>query len=208
MSPSASARAHWEQVYSTRADGEVSWYQPRPGTSIELLRRTGVGREASVLDAGGGSSRLVDAILEEGWRRLAVLDVSETALARARARLGARAAEVEWIAADVTAWTPPHRFDVWHDRALFHFLTGAADRKAYLAAVRAAVPPRGHVVIGTFALDGPEQCSGLPVVRYDAASLAREMGPDFALAESLHEDHPTPAGKIQRFQFSRFVRER
>ena len=108
----------------------------------------------------------------------------------------------------MTAWTPPHPFDVWHDRALFHFLTDAQDREAYRAALRAAVPRGGHVVIGTFALDGPVSCSGLPVVRYDPAALAAEMGEDLALAESLREDHPTPAGKVQRFQFSRFVRVR
>ena len=207
MSPSP-RQAHWEQVYSTRADEEVSWYQPRPATSLGLLGRTEAGRDAAVVDVGGGSSRLVDALLDEGWRRVAVLDVAENALARARTRLGRRGAAVEWLVGDVTAWSPPHAFDVWHDRAMFHFLPDAGERRAYVAAVEAAVPPRGHVVIATFAPDGPEQCSGLPVVRYDAASLAAELGPSFEIVESLREEHGTPGGKLQRFQFSRFVRVR
>ncbi len=198
--------AHWEHVYSTKADDEVSWYQPRPSTSLELFRRTGGGTDASVVDVGGGASRLVDALLDEGYRRIAVLDVAETALSRARRRLGERASGVEWIAADVTSWTPRSPFDVWHDRALFHFLTEARDREAYLSALAAAVPRGGHAIVGTFAPDGPERCSGLPVVRYAPAGLAEVLGHAWELSETLFEDHPTPGGKIQRFQFSRFVR--
>ena len=207
MSPSA-RQVHWEQVYTASSDDEVSWYQRRPETSLGLVGRTESGPDAAVLDVGGGSSRLVDALLDEGWRRVAVLDVAENALARSRARLGSRAAGVEWFVADVTSWSPPHAFDVWHDRALFHFLTDARERRAYVSALLASVAPRGHVVVGTFAPDGPEQCSGLPVVRYDAATLSAELGPSFEIVESLREEHATPAGKLQRFQFSRFVRVR
>ncbi len=199
-------QAHWERVYATRAEDEVSWFQPRPATSIELVRRTGTSTNASIVDAGGGASRLVDALLDTGFRRITVLDVSETALARARQRLGDRASGVDWVAADVTSWTPRGAFDVWHDRALFHFLTDARDRRAYVRALGSAVQKSGHAIVGTFAPDGPEMCSGLPVVRYAPASLANEMGPGWELAETIFEDHATPAGKIQRYQFSRFVR--
>ncbi len=198
--------AHWERVYATRAEDEVSWFQPRPSTSIELMRRTGSGTDASIVDVGGGASRLVDTLLDGGYKRITVLDVSETALARARQRLGDRAGGVDWVTADVTSWTPRGAFDVWHDRALFHFLIDARDRRAYQRALGSAVPRRGNAIVGTFAPDGPEMCSGLPVVRYAPASLANEMGPAWELLETIFEDHATPAGKIQRYQFSRFVR--
>lgn len=198
--------AHWEGVYERLADDEVSWYQQRPASSLRLVERTGKGASASVLDAGGGTSRLVDALLDAGFTRPAVLDVSETALERARQRLGPRAARVQWIAADVTRWRPDRTFDVWHDRALFHFLVEARDRVAYRDALGAALPPGGDVIIGTFAPDGPERCSGLAVVRYDPAALAAELGPAYRLIETAAEDHLTPKGKVQRFQFCRFQR--
>ena len=202
----ADSHAHWEGVYGKLADAEVSWYQERPATSLGLVTRTGKGPGAAVIDVGGGSSRLVDALVDAGFSRLAVLDVSETALEHARRRLGDRAARVLWIAADITRWRPDRTFDVWHDRALLHFLVDPADRAAYRAALASAVPPGGQVIIGTFAPDGPEQCSGLPVVRWDAASLAAELGHGYWLAETLAEDHLTPKGKVQRFQFCRFER--
>jgi SAM-dependent methyltransferase len=199
-------REHWQRIYGKHAVDEVSWYQERPATSLALVRRAAAPPAASVIDVGGGASRLVDGLLEAGYRQVAVLDVSDTALARARARLGERAARVEWIAADVTRWRPPRTFDVWHDRAAFHFLVDPADRAAYREALAAAVPAGGHVIIGTFALDGPERCSDLPVVRYDATSLQAELGAAYRLVETLAEDHRTPSGKVQRFQFSRFER--
>jgi len=202
----AERRTHWEGVYATRAPDEVSWYQPRPGTSLDLIARTGLGAGAGVIDVGGGASRLVDALLDLGYQRVAVLDIADAALARARARLGERAARVEWVTADVTAWRPGRRFDLWHDRALFHFLVSERDRGAYRDALGLALRPGGQAIIGTFAPDGPEQCSGLPVVRHDAASLARELGPAYRLLETLGEDHATPNGKVQRFQFGRFLR--
>lgn len=199
-------QAHWQGVYQTKGERDVSWFQESPAISLDLIRATGVGANASIVDIGGGASRLVDALLAGGFRSISVLDLSEQALAMARGRLGAAAARVDWIVADVTQWQPARSYDVWHDRAAFHFLTEARDRAAYAACVSKAVRPGGHVIIGTFALDGPERCSGLPVVRHDAASIAAVLGPSFQLAESRSDDHRTPGGNIQRFQFSRFVR--
>lgn len=201
-----SPREHWDGIYAAKAEDEVSWFQARPGPSLELVARTGAGRGARIVDVGGGASRLVDALLDEGYERVAVLDVADAALARARSRLGARASRVAWIAADVRTWAPDGPYDVWHDRAAFHFMARPEDRAAYRATLLRAVPVGGHVIVATFASDGPERCSGLPVVRWEPDALATELGPSFRLAESLREDHVTPAGKVQRFQYSRLVR--
>jgi trans-aconitate methyltransferase len=200
--------AHWENVYQTRAEREVSWFQQSPEISLDLIRATGAGVDSSIIDIGGGASRLVDAIVDEGFAAITVLDLSEKALATAKARLGTRGAGVEWIAADVTTWEPTQTYDVWHDRAAFHFLTEPKDRAAYVGRILRAVRPGGDVIIGTFAPDGPERCSGLPVVRHDAAALAKVLGPSFGLIESRNHAHRTPAGAIQHFQFSRFRRLR
>lgn len=202
----AGSKHHWEDIYARIAADEVSWFQPRPGASLALVTRASRGTRAAVIDAGGGASRLVDLLVEEGFPRPAVLDISEKALAQARERLGERASRVQWITADVTRWRPDRSFDVWHDRALFHFLVEAKDREAYRQVMSSAVAPFGQMIIGTFALDGPEQCSGLPVVRYDAATLGAELGPGYRLVETVAEDHRTPKGRLQRFQFCRFER--
>lgn len=199
-------QSHWQNVYQTRGERDVSWFQETPAISLDLIRATGAGADASIIDIGGGASRLADALLAEDFRAVSVLDVSEQALATSRQRLGPRAGEVNWIVADVTAWRPGNSYDVWHDRAAFHFLTEPSDRAAYAACVRHAVRPGGHVIIGTFAPDGPERCSGLPVVRHDAASIGEVLGPSFTLIESRRHDHQTPGGAVQRFQFSRFQR--
>ena len=197
--------AHWHSVYESKGDHEVSWFEESPTLSLELIRATGVGTEASIIDIGGGASRLVDALMHEGYSAIIVLDVSETALERAKARLGApSAAKTKWVAADVTAWEPDQAYDVWHDRATFHFLTDPKDRSAYADRVLRAVRPGGHVIIGTFAPDGPVHCSGLPVVRYDSAAISKILGSSFDLAESRTHAHKTPAGAIQRLQFNRF----
>lgn len=205
-----SREQHWQEVYTTKDEAEVSWFQDRPQTSLDLIARTGLTAKASLIDIGGGASRLVDALLEAGWRDIAVLDIAAAALAKARERVGPRGAgadwSVDWIVADITHWRPQRRYDLWHDRAVFHFLTDPADRAAYKAALRAAVAPGGHVVIGSFAPDGPERCSGLPVQRYSPDSLQAELGPDFVLQQALQEEHHTPAGRLQHFQFSRFRR--
>jgi len=172
-----------------------------------LFQATGVGATASIIDIGGGASRLVDALVGEGFHRVTVLDLSEKALTTSRERLGEYSKQVSWIVVDVTKWQPTEVFDVWHDRAAFHFLTEPADRVAYAARVQKAVRPGGHVIIGTFALDGPERCSGLPVSRHDAASIGEVLGRSFKFVEPRRHDHQTPGGVIQRFQFSRFQRD-
>jgi SAM-dependent methyltransferase len=199
-------QSHWQNVYQTKGERDVSWFQETPTISLDLILATGVGPDASIIDIGGGASRLVDALLADGFRAVTVLDVSAKALATSRERLGPRAGSVSWIVADVTAWRPDKSYDFWHDRAAFHFLTDPGDRIAYAACVRNTVRPGGHVIIGTFAPDGPERCSGLPVVRHDAASIGKVLGPSFTLIESCRHDHQTPGGTLQRFQFSRFQR--
>jgi 2-polyprenyl-3-methyl-5-hydroxy-6-metoxy-1,4-benzoquinol methylase len=202
----AERQAHWQNVYQTKGDRDVSWFQESPTISLDLVRAKGVGPDASIIDVGGGASRLVDALIFEGFRSVTVLDLSENALSITRDRLGAHAERVNWIAADVTTWQPTQSYEVWHDRAAFHFLTDPHDRTAYAECIRKAVRPGGHVIIGTFAPDGPQRCSGLPVVRHDAASLGDMLGPTFRLVETRRHDHQTPSGTNQRFQFSSFVR--
>ncbi|RCX33340.1 methyltransferase domain-containing protein [Thioalbus denitrificans] len=199
-------REHWEEVYTAKAEDQVSWFQERPTCSLELIRATGLGPAERLVDVGGGASRLVDALLEEGYRDITVVDIAGTALAQARARLGARAAAVAWRAADVLAGGLGGPFALWHDRAVFHFLTAAEQRARYREVLEAEVPPGGQVIIATFAHDGPERCSGLPVARYTPEELAAELGPGCELLETRAERHRTPAGALQSFIFCRFRR--
>lgn len=199
-------QAHWQNVYKAKGERDVSWFEDSPTISFDLIRATGARVAVPIIDIGGGASRLVDALLDAGFTDVSVLDLSEQALATSKARLGARSAKVQWIATDVTKWEPSQTYDVWHDRAAFHFLTRPGDRAAYAARVLRAVRSGGHVIIGTFAPDGPDRCSGLPVVRHDSGSLGDMLGPAFKLVESRRHDHRTPTGGIQKFQFSRFVR--
>ncbi|MGX1167969.1 SAM-dependent methyltransferase [Bradyrhizobium sp. USDA 372] len=197
---------HWDHVYATKGEAEVSWYQDSPATSLAMIRGAGSDRDAAIIDIGGGASRLVDALLQDGYHDVAVLDLSANALEAAKKRIGQAASTVDWIVADATTWHPARTYDVWHDRAAFHFLTDPRDRAAYVERLRSTVKPGGHVIIATFAPDGPEKCSGLPVQRHDSASLAAELGPDFELVETRSETHHTPWGSSQAFQFSRFRR--
>jgi ubiquinone/menaquinone biosynthesis C-methylase UbiE len=196
-------QSHWQNVYTTKGELDVSWFQERPTVSLDLIATAG-NTASFVIDVGGGASRLVDALLARGFRRVTVLDVSEAALIVAKQRLGPNANAVQWIAADVTAWEPAEHYDVWHDRAAFHFLTAPSDRDAYVARLTRALRPGGQAIIGTFSLAGPERCSGLPVVRYDAPSLGEVLGPAFRLLETREHEHRTPWGSAQQFQFSRF----
>ncbi|MBR0776974.1 class I SAM-dependent methyltransferase [Bradyrhizobium diazoefficiens] len=198
--------AHWDKVYATKGEAEVSWFQDSPSISLEMIRAAGADHGAAIIDVGGGASRLVDALLRDGYRELTVLDLSTNALDAAKRRLGAAASMVDWIVADATTWRPAKAYDVWHDRAAFHFLTDPRDRAAYVERLRLAVALHGHVIIATFAPDGPEKCSGLPVQRHDSASLAAELGPGFELVETRSETHHTPWNATQAFQFSRFQR--
>ncbi|WP_187435494.1 class I SAM-dependent methyltransferase [Bradyrhizobium cytisi] len=197
---------HWQNVYATKGEAEVSWFQDNPAISLEMIRAASPNHDAAIIDIGGGASRLVDALLQDGQHNLAVLDLSANALDTAKKRIGAAASTVDWIVADVTAWRPAKIWDVWHDRAAFHFLTDPHDRAAYVERLRSAVVPGGHVIIATFAPDGPEKCSGLPVQRHDSTSLSAELGPEFELVETRNETHHTPWHSTQAFQFSRFRR--
>jgi SAM-dependent methyltransferase len=202
----ASRQAHWENVYTTKGEKEVSWFQENPAPSLELIALTRLSEDAAIIDIGGGASRLVDDLLVRKFRRLTVLDLSAAALAAAKERLSESGTEVQWVIADVTKWEPAQTYDLWHDRAAFHFLTDHADQSAYVDRIKRAVKPGGHVIIGTFAPDGPERCSGLPIVRHDATTLAKILGSDFVLTDTRRHDHATPWGTIQRFQFSTFRR--
>lgn len=193
----------WEDVYQSKADAETSWFEERPQISLDLIAATGATIDAAIVDVGAGSSRLVDCLLEQGFRRITVLDLSATALANTRARL-TEDVPVEWVVADVLDWQPSRSFDVWHDRAAFHFLIETADQEAYLRVMDRALKPGAHAIIGTFAPDGPERCSGLPVARYDVTLLAKLLGQDYRLIRSQTHEHHTPRGGVQRFHFGLF----
>jgi ubiquinone/menaquinone biosynthesis C-methylase UbiE len=198
-------QAHWQSIFATKAEREVSWFQDDPQPSLALIEEI-ASPSSSVIDVGGGASRLTDALLERGFTDLTVLDVSSAALAAAKERIGQEAKRVQWIVADITTWEPSRAYDVWHDRATFHFMVGEPDRAAYLSRLARALKPGGHAIIATFALDGPESCSGLPVRRYDADTLAQTLGAGFQLIGSRRQEHVTPWGAAQPFQFSVFRR--
>jgi ubiquinone/menaquinone biosynthesis C-methylase UbiE len=193
---------HWEQVYTTKASDSVSWFQEHAEQSLRMIHNTKLGKDAAIIDVGGGASRLVDDLVAEGYTDLTVLDLSSAALAVAKQRLGKYADAVHWIEGDITrAEFPINRFDIWHDRAVFHFLIGPADRHAYVERVMRAVRPGGHVIVAAFAEDGPEKCSGLPVMRYQPDSLHSEFGDAFMLVEHEKEAHHTPFGTVQQFVY-------
>lgn len=197
------AQEHWEKIYGTKPPDQVSWYRPHLDTSLALIERVAADRSRSIIDVGGGASTFVDDLIARGYRNVTVLDISQAALDIARARLGDAAQSVRWLQADVTAPTafPTPTYDVWHDRAVFHFLTTPEQRLAYVRNVVSAVKPGGHVIVGTFGPAGPQKCSGLDVVRYDADSLHDEFGRRFRLLESCKELHQTPFGTTQEFLY-------
>lgn len=200
-------KKHWETIYQTKDVHTVSWFQPEARESLELITRFAPDRNSSIIDVGGGASVLVDDLITAGYGDVTVLDVSETALEISRHRLGDDARRVKWIAADVRDVPLDGTYTVWHDRAVFHFLTDAADRRAYVAQVERTVVPGGYVLIATFAEDGPATCSGLPVVRYSPASLHSEFGAAFRIVTTEHEDHHTPGGREQSFLYCLCRRE-
>lgn len=202
------SKSHWNKVYTTKASDAVSWYQPHALLSLALVERVAgrSGLPVRLIDVGGGASTLVDDLLQRNVAKVSVLDISGAALDVARRRLGGRAADVLWIEGDITTVDFPQAgYDIWHDRAVFHFLTDPAERAAYVEQVRRAVHPGGHVIIAAFAPDGPLQCSGLPVVRYAPESLHAEFGGAFELLEHLSEDHHTPGGSVQHFVYCHCV---
>lgn len=200
------SKDHWEQIYATKSVEQMSWTQRRPDLSLELIAASGVAPDAGILDVGGGTSPLAGDLLDAGYAPIGVLDIAGEAIERSRAQLGDRGSDVEWFEADVTRFVPPHRFGLWHDRAVFHFLTEPADRRRYVEALERTLTPDGFVILATFAPDGPEKCSGLPVVRYDAMALSAELGPWFALFDTRREMHSTPWQSEQRFIYSLFRR--
>lgn len=199
-------REHWEQVWRSKPPEQVSWFQRDPAVSLELIEAAHIGRGAGIIDVGGGASVLVDRLLDLGYRDLAVLDISAAALAATRMRLGPRAASVAWHESDVTHFEPPRRYGLWHDRAVFHFLTAADDRRRYVRTLERSLDPGGTAVIAAFAPDGPPKCSGLEVMRHDESSLTAELGAGFELCESRRETHRTPWQSEQRFIYCRFRR--
>lgn len=201
-----SGKHHWERIYSTNAESAVSWYQAEPRLSLELIQSVSPTAGGRIIDVGGGASVLVDKLLELPFDEIAVLDISETALRKARARLGGRARRVRWVVADVTQGPDLGSFDVWHDRAAFHFLTDADDRKRYVDLARKTVPEGGHLVIASFADDGPKRCSDLDVRGYNARSLEAELGEGFLLRKESRETHTTPWGSLQPFIYGVFER--
>ena len=202
-----SSKSHWEQVYKDKSPLEVSWYQQQPTVSLRLIHNTGLALDAPIVDVGGGASSLVDYLCGEGYTRIAVLDISAKALACARERLGGRAAGVDWYEQDALEFDPPNRYALWHDRAVFHFLTNRPERRAYVNVLKRTLEPNGHFIIGAFSFTGPTKCSGLDIVQYDAKKLMSELGQGFGLVEEVNEIHVTPAGKKQGFAYFRLVRK-
>ena len=200
-------RNHWETVYGQKCPEGVSWYKPHLELSLELLERAGLNPDSHVIDVGGGASTLSDDLLSRGVKNVTVLDVSSQALAASKSRLGHRASEVNWMEADITqAKLPENAYDIWHDRAVFHFLTKADDRCCYVNMMKASLKPTGQIIMATFNLQGPPRCSGLDVIRYSPDTLQTELGKDFRLIEAVDEEHRTPSDIIQKFVYCRFQR--
>ncbi len=197
-------QSHWEGVYREKNDDQLSWHQDDPAISLELCDVAGINNRSSVIDIGGGTSRFAARLIERGLRDVSVLDVSEAALNRSRRHLGPVGEQIKWIAADVTSWSPGRSYDLWHDRAVFHFLVDAEDRAAYRNRLCRCVRPGGHAIIATFALNGPKTCSGLPVARYDPDGLTKALGDRFTLMARRSHTHNTPWGIGQSFQYSLF----
>lgn len=196
------SKDHWESIYSSKPTDEVSWFQVHAAVSLRLIQETGAPLSAAIIDVGGGASTLVDDLLAKGYDNLTVLDISASALAAARRRLGAMSSSVTWIEANVIEGSlTAQAYDIWHDRAVFHFLITPGERHAYVAAVRRAVKPGGHVIVATFAADGPTRCSGLPVMRYGPHELHAEFGAPFVMLDYAQESHHTPAGAEQKFVY-------
>lgn len=198
---------HWERVYQKHSSDEVGWYQRYPERSLNLIYNTRVGTERSIIDIGGGTSNLSECLLDKGYTQLSVLDISGNSLEKAKSQLGEESNRIKWIEADVTKHPFNEQYDVWHDRAVFHFLSDAEERKGYLNSLDQALRLNGHLIIATFGLDAPPKCSGLSVVRYSPETLQNELGNHYNLLESFIEKHKTPSGVTQNFIFCRFIKQ-
>lgn len=198
---------HWERVHAERDPSEVSWYEPVPETSLELIEHASPARGSAILDAGGGSTTVAGWLVEAGYSDVTVADISPAALERAREHLGDDAERVTWVEADLRTHRFERRFDLWHDRAVFHFMVDKADRDAYIETIRESLHPSGHLILATFGPQGPEQCSGLPVARYSADQIAALFAEDFALSASRLRTHRTPSGRTQQFLYVHLTRQ-
>ncbi|MEJ2405692.1 MAG: class I SAM-dependent methyltransferase [Candidatus Thiodiazotropha sp.] len=199
-------KQHWENIYHSRSPEKVSWYQTTPQRSLALIRSCTLESGDPIIDIGGGASRLIDHLVQDGYQDLSVLDISATALRHAQQRLGDNARQVHWIESDITEFQPPRRFTLWHDRAVFHFLTQAADRAQYVTTLRQALPSGGQLILASFAVGGPVKCSGLDIVQYDADRLLDTLGAGFELLEEQSENHLTPDHAVQAFKYFRLVK--
>lgn len=195
---------HWDGVYRQKGNREVSWYQEYPDLSLQLIEQSAIARDEPIIDVGGGASVLVDNLLQKGFSQLAVLDISASALECAKRRLAGRAEQVDWLVSDVTRFVPQHPFVLWHDRAVFHFLTDEHDRQRYIEILKTSLVDNGYLVLATFAPDGPQMCSGLPVECYDTDKMRAVLGSEFTLLDSRREAHTTPSGMVQRFTYALF----
>jgi len=198
---------HWERVYNKYSTTEVGWYQAYPESSLKLINNADAGTDSGIIDVGGGTSKLSGLFLDQGYKKLAVLDISGTSIEKAKSQLGEKSNRITWIEADVTKYRFMEQYDIWHDRAVFHFLTEAEDRKGYIRSLNQALKLNGHLIIATFGLDAPRKCSGISVVRYSPENLDNEMGDNFNLVETIVEDHVTPSGVKQDFIFCRFIKQ-
>jgi SAM-dependent methyltransferase len=198
--------AHWENVYQTKSSTEVSWYEPDPKQSLDLILEAAGEKRGRIIDVGGGQSFLVDRLRDLGFAQGAVLDISSAAIKATKARLGERASQVKWMVADITQAESLGEFDIWHDRAVFHFITDPDDRKHYVELLKRGLPIGGHFIVGTFAKGGPEKCSGLPICQYDLATMQAELGSSFEPVKCSEHLHTTPAGKPQQFFFGVYKR--
>jgi ubiquinone/menaquinone biosynthesis C-methylase UbiE len=201
------SKQHWDNIYSTKRPDEVSWTQDVPKTSLEFIHSFNLPKSAAIIDVGGGDSKLVDYLLDEGFEKITVLDISEHALARAKQRLGARAKLVQWIVSDITEFHPTTSYDLWHDRATFHFLTAESHIVQYLATAQQAVKEGGYLIVGTFSTQGPPKCSGLIITQYSEETLTTELYDGFERIRCITEDHTTPFNTIQNFLFCCFRRK-
>lgn len=201
-----SRKDHWDRIYQKHSPLEVGWYQAYPENSLKLIKNTDRGTDSSIIDVGGGTSMLSKHLLDQGYKKLTVLDISGNSIEKAKSELEEKSNEIKWIEADATKYSFMEQYEIWHDRAVFHFLTKTEDKKGYINSLNQALKLNGHLIIATFSLDAPPKCSGLSVVRYSPETLQNELGDNFFLAETLVEDHVTPSGVKQNFIFCRFIK--
>lgn len=202
-----SSEQHWERVYRSRPEQKVSWYQAFPGLSLKLIKHAGLAVDDPLIDVGGGASALVGCLLDSGYQDVSVMDISTLAIQKSQQRLGERAAQARWITADITSFKPLRQYALWHDRALFHFMTGNLLRRSYVKALDQALRPGGQAIIATFAKDGPRRCSGLDTLQCNATQMLQELGAGFELMEERQEFHQTPDDKQQSFSYFRFKKQ-